>query len=95
MKKAKEYAQGYIDAEDKTKEIKVIYFGFIGEVGELTKQRRVQTKDGMKGIIKELEEKWKSLCRQLEKHYNEPILKEDGFIDLLQIQIPMTKELIY
>lgn len=65
-----------------------IYRDFNKEVHEITKTRNVKFYRGFVSIIKELNAKWNSLARMIEKEVEIPILQIDGFKNALAVRLP-------
>ncbi len=83
MKKAKEYAKQYLQAEDKHKVLSDIILEFFDESQELIKIRNAKIDGAIVAIIKELNEKWNAFARRTNGE-----VKEDGFINLVKSKLP-------
>lgn len=89
--KAKEYAQKFFDSEDKQLMIGQIFIEFVREILTVAEMRNARKGSSIKAIIEEQNQKWKALCRIINKS-GEAVLKEDGFIELLKKEEPLLVE---
>jgi len=60
--KAKQYAEQYLGAENKHKELSNILHQFHEEIGELRKLKRITQSSAMTGVVRELNDKYKSFA---------------------------------
>lgn len=95
--KAKEYFAKYDSLimgsvendEVLTKNISALMIELSAEVNVLAEQRKARTNSAIAGILRELNEKWNSICSSFEKKYDgfSPI-KFDGFKNYWIHEIP-------
>jgi hypothetical protein len=85
--KAKEWAEQLNKVDDKDKQailafINLIVKDFIADLKRLITERHCQSNSAVGAIIRELDDKWRSVCRQ-DKHQT-PILNPEGFVQFLK-----------
>lgn len=97
MKKAKEYAQQFIDGvpyennEAINKAIHDILVSFMKEVEELCRVRHSNSDRAVSGAIKEQHRKWQSFARKTNEMLGLLIIREDGFKDYILHIMPEYK----
>lgn len=87
--KAKEYAkmfEGLSDEKEIKDKIVEVYKLFIGEIIEISKQRKVGCNSALFGVIREVNQKWNSLVNRC------PFLKRDAIIEILKKKHPYLME---
>lgn len=93
MKKAKEYAADILscmhDEQDLMEEIRKTANQMIQEIREIAEKRNIKTNRALKAILLEQNQKWKAICKIVNKE--KLILRENGFLELLQAEVPDTK----
>lgn len=98
--KAKEYfakydslLMGQVENDEQlAQSISALLLELSAEVNVLAKQRKARTNSAIAGIVRELNEKWNSICSSFEKKYDgfSPI-KFDGFKNYWIYEIPELK----
>jgi len=83
MKKAKDYAREYIEAEEKDTVLTEIWMSMFTESKELMKARHAKSDRAMVSIFRELNNKWNSMVRLVEE---DALI--DGFVNVLAKQMP-------
>jgi hypothetical protein len=92
MKKSKEYSKDIIEAYILGNQLAVsnkvvdTIKSIWAEVFELKNTRNAKTDSAIIAILKEQNQKWKSICNKVNKEV--PLLKEDGFLHFMQNQMP-------
>lgn len=97
--KAKKYYERYgqavldeaLSPEQKTEALAELFTAFIREMKEILTERQVKTDRGAVAVIKEQNEKWNALCAIYEKNHGMEILKRNGFLEYMKMQIPALK----
>ena len=87
MKKAKEYAEQYIQASDKMAILGEIVTEFFDESTELIKIRNAKSNESIVAIIRELNEKWNAFANRVNDH-----ILENGFVELVKKRMPFMIE---
>ena len=77
--KAKEYAKIAIEGNYDVHSVSKVVNGLLGEIVTISKGRNVGTTSGLNGVVQEIRQKWKAVCRKAEG------LNADGF-DLFLIK---------
>lgn len=91
MMKAKEYAEKINSkntSEEKTTEINNVRISLLNEIAELSKKRNVRNNAALRGVLKEICQKWNAICNRCEN------LKRDGFEDYLRENITNVNEVL-
>lgn len=92
MKKAREYAEQILSSADEAslnREINETFQALVQEISEIGQARRIGTNRALKAIILEQKQKWAAICRIVNR--DRVMLKEDGFIEMLELVLPETK----
>ena len=88
--KAKEYAQRITDTIDRSSKsdeirdevIKVVQ-DLLTEANQLVKSRHCQTDAACAAVLDEIDDRWQVICRLVDAHCKDHVLKRTGFRDLL------------
>ena len=95
MKKSKEYAKEIVEHKDGLNAgIGECFFSLLKEIEYLSKVRNIRSNDALASIIREIDDKWKAICRHVNKHTEERTMEEAVFIHLLSDKVPGTTELL-
>ena len=91
--KAKEFAQQYIDSDDKDKEIVKIARQFLDDYIEMGKVRNARSDSAFISLLNEFNNKWQTFSMIVNKKL--PIttpIRSDGFRNLIYLMMPAIKE---
>lgn len=94
--KAKDYYRRFL-AEGKTDESLgniAIAIAMFHEIGDAIKARHVTTDAGLITVVVEQNGKWKSFVDMVNEGLDEPFLKQEGFMDLVESRVPGIGKLI-
>jgi len=75
--KAKEYAQNIIDNNFSNESISQTITRLVREISTICEQRKCRTPEAISSVFKEVDDKYKAMCRIVNK--NRPMLIESGF----------------
>lgn len=76
--KAKEYAQILKGGNYDTDSVSKVIQGLLGEITSLFEARHIATISGLNGVVQEIRQKWRAVCRRAEG------LNIDGFDKFLK-----------
>lgn len=91
--KAKEFAQQYIDSDDKDKEIAKIARQFLDDYIEMGKVRNARSDSAFISLLNEFNNKWQTFSMIVNKKL--PVttpIRSDGFRNLIYLVMPEIKE---
>ena len=83
------YKEGLSSEETINKSVCLLCQELIDEILELTKKRNIQRFKGLLSIIRESNEKYILISKILEREYNLPVLREDGYLKYLELKLDM------
>lgn len=95
--KAKEYFELYDEPilrdqlAGSVKITKELVFKLSDEFKEICEKRNVKTEDAILAVIRELNQKWNSICGLYEKKYKQPVLNRNEFNDFWKNIMPELK----
>lgn len=81
--KAKEYAQQILDSKFSEQAACDMVRDLMGEIQTLIKTRGCQTDSSINSVLREVDQKYKAICRIVNKTEGSFLLKEDGMKQML------------